>query len=196
MLWLPVCPNHHHRFVWKVYSANTFIIASWHGSVSALQGFFCGIPQSHKACNAELGYLILCQFAQVVENRDLWRYEAHGPLTRYAKLRVAHAPGILGTFSCHRLQRKPLVSDPGMHHGTCVTHAPWCMSGSLTRGDGKNVPGIPGACAIRGFTHLARGPCWRRFNYGMIGCENEVLVISATASPSRWRISNVPRLCC
>ena len=32
-------------------------------------------------------------------------------------------------FPCHRFQRKPLVSDPGMHHGTCVTHVPWCMSG-------------------------------------------------------------------
>ena len=30
---------------------------------------------------------------------------------------------------------------------TCVTHVPWCMSGSLTCGDGENVPGIPGACA-------------------------------------------------
>ena len=46
-----------------------------------------------------------------------------------------------------RFKRKPLVSDPGMHHGTCVTHVPWCMSGSLTCGDGENVPGIPGACA-------------------------------------------------
>ena len=44
-------------------------------------------------------------------------------------------------------QRKLLVSDHGMHHGTCVTHVPWCMSGSLTCGDGENVPGIPGACA-------------------------------------------------
>ena len=50
-------------------------------------------------------------------------------------------------FPRHRFQRKPLVSDPGMHHGTCVTHVPWCMSGSLTCGDGKNVPSIPGACA-------------------------------------------------
>ena len=50
-------------------------------------------------------------------------------------------------FPRHRLQRKLLVSDPGMHHGTCVTHVPWCMSGSLTRGGGENVPGIPGACA-------------------------------------------------
>ena len=34
-----------------------------------------------------------------------------------------------GTFS-----PPPWVSDPDMHHGTCVTHVPWCMSGSLTSG--------------------------------------------------------------
>ena len=62
-------------------------------------------------------------------------------------------------FPRHRLQRKPLVSDPGMHHGTCVTHVPWCNSGSLTRDCGENVPGIPGACATRNFTYLVRGPC-------------------------------------
>ena len=28
----------------------------------------------------------------------------------------------------------PLVSDPNMHHGTCVTHVPWCILGSLTSG--------------------------------------------------------------
>ena len=60
----------------------------------------------------------------------------------------------------------PLVSDPDMHQGTCVTHAPWCMSGSLTSGflwspgDGENVPGIPGACATGNFTYLVRGPWW------------------------------------
>ena len=40
-----------------------------------------------------------------------------------------------------------------------VTHVPWCMSESLTPGDGKNVLGIPGACATRNFTYLARVPC-------------------------------------
>ena len=50
-------------------------------------------------------------------------------------------------FSRRRLQRKLLVSDPGMHHGTCVTHVPWCTSVSPTRGGGENVPSIPGACA-------------------------------------------------
>ena len=42
-------------------------------------------------------------------------------------------------FPRHRFQRKPLVSDPGMHHGTCVKHVPWCISGSLTNGGEENV---------------------------------------------------------
>ena len=56
-----------------------------------------------------------------------------------------------------RLQRKPLVSDPGMHH--CVTHVPRYMSASLTRTARKtDVPVIPGACATKNFTYLAIGP--------------------------------------
>ena len=61
-------------------------------------------------------------------------------------------------FPCHWLQWKPLVNDPGMHHGTCVTHVSWCISGSLISVGGKNVPGTPGACTTRNFTYLARGP--------------------------------------
>ena len=57
------------------------------------------------------------------------RIVRHGPPTRYVQLCLAHAPGMQGTFS-----PPPWVSDPDMHHGTCVTHVPWCMSGSLTRG--------------------------------------------------------------
>ena len=53
----------------------------------------------------------------------------YGPLTRYVKLWVTHAPGMPGTFA-----PLPRISDPDMHHGTCVTHVPWCMPGSLTRG--------------------------------------------------------------
>ena len=71
-------------------------------------------------------------------------------------------------FLGRRLQTKQLASDPGMHHGACVTHLPWCMSGSLTRGGGKNVPGIPGACAIRNFTYLVRGP-WHKLTLLALG---------------------------
>ena len=64
----------------------------------------------------------------------------------------------LERFPRHRLQMKPLVSDPGMHRGTCVTHVPWCMSGSLNHGSGENVPGILGACATGNFVYLPRDP--------------------------------------
>ena len=68
-------------------------------------------------------------------------------------------------FPRRRIQRKPRVSNPGMHHGTCVTHVPWCMSGLLNRGGGENVPGIPGACApaIRRIWQEAHSLNGRRF---------------------------------
>ena len=56
-------------------------------------------------------------------------------------------------FSRPRLQRKPLVSDPSIHHGACVTHVPWCMPGSLT--------------II--FTYLERGP-WTYVSENYVWC--------------------------
>ena len=88
----------------------------------------------------------------------------HGPLTRHLKLRVAHAPGMPGTFS-----PPTRVSDTDMHHGTCVTHVPWCMPESLKSGflwsrGRENVPGIPGACATCNFTFLLSGPSPRNMS--------------------------------
>ena len=79
----------------------------------------------------------------------------NGPLARYVKLRVAHAPGMPETFS-----PPPRVSDPDMLAGTCV---PWCVPGSITSGLiwsrwRRNVPGIPGTCATRNFRYMIRGP--------------------------------------
>ena len=41
----------------------------------------------------------------------------HGPLARYLRLRVAHAPAMPETFS-----PPPRVSDADRHHGTCMTN--------------------------------------------------------------------------
>ena len=48
----------------------------------------------------------------------------HGPLARYVKLRIEHAPGMPGTFSA-----PTRVGDADMHH---VTHVTWRMPESLT----------------------------------------------------------------
>ena len=60
------------------------------------------------------------------------------------KIAGAHAPGMPGTFS-----PSPQVSAPDMHHGTCVTHVPWCMPGLVTSGfrwnrrRGETFPAFP-----------------------------------------------------
>ena len=93
--------------------------------------------------------------------KHYWLYMSTKRCGTIANLRVAHEPGMPGTLS-----PPPRVSDADMHHGTCVTHVPWCMPGSLTSGvffksvAENNVPGIPGACTTRNFTYLVRGR-WR-----------------------------------
>ena len=59
-------------------------------------------------------------------------------------------------FHRHQLQRKPLAIT------SCITvrasRVTWCTSGSLSRGVGENVTGIPCACATRNLTYPARSP--------------------------------------
>ena len=132
-----------------------------------------------------------CALAQLTEkNLD----SLNGPLTRYVKLRVAHAPGMPGTFT-----PQPRVSDPYMHHGTCVTHVPWCMSGSFTSGFvwsqwWGNVPGISSACATRHSTYLVRGP-WTsekgRFTDKQSDSRSELTADARPHSPWRARLYNI-----
>ena len=94
--------------------------------------------------------------------------QQNGALTRYAKLRVAHASGIPGTFS-PPLTSKETASQRSRHasrHVRDVTHVPWCMSGSQTRGGEENAPGIPSASTNRNISYLVRGPWWTFCNGG------------------------------
>ena len=69
--------------------------------------------------------------------------------TYYGPLPYTYNCGLRMRWECskrfprHRDQMKPLVSDPRMHHGTCDTHVPWCMSQSLTRSGSENVLVFP-----------------------------------------------------
>ena len=59
-----------------------------------------------------------------------------GPVARYAKLRVAHAPGMPGTFP-----PPPRISDPDMHH---VMHAGIAnLRFPLMSVAGKTFPAFP-----------------------------------------------------
>ena len=134
--------------LWRQIVIRYTCIAPANGAVSP---FRAKLPKrnrfvlvKHFCCRQGFQYMYIVRFDKV----------SNGPLTRYVKLRECGE-----RFPRHQLQRKLLVSDPGMHHCTCVTHVPWCLSGSLTHSGGENVPGIPGVCATHNFTYLIRGPC-------------------------------------
>ena len=118
---------------------------------------YCWLPQdfnfsirSDRLITIKIGRSCLCHF--FFSTNTIIAHEKH-----HLRMRVAHAPGMPGTFFPPPNWMEPFVSDHGMHHGTCVTHVPWCMSGSLTHGGGENVPGIPGAMGpwVHG-NHLSR----------------------------------------
>ena len=90
-------------------------------------------------------------------------------------------------YSRRRLQKEPLVRYPGMHQATCLTHVPWWMSGSLTRGGGENVPGIPGACAPA-ILHI-----WQEFHDCMFLCSpttkhQDCITMRATMGKICWEL--------
>ena len=86
----------------------------------------CIVWSAISICNRSIG---CCQLNWAHHARGYGWNHNYWPLTGYVKLRVVHAPGMLGMFS-----PPPRDSGPNMHHGTCMTHMPGCMPGSLTSG--------------------------------------------------------------
>ena len=64
----------------------------------------------------------------------------------------------------------------------CITARASRMSGSLTRGGEENVPGFPGACAIRNFTYLTRS----QWGNGQQGTCYHVLIKELWISSYYW----------
>ena len=134
-------------------ASRRYLACNWFSSTGNIPAYFHGIAVSCSQSESLSGFK---------GHRQSYAQWASCQIRKIAGCACAGNAG--NVFPRGRLQRKLLVSDPDMHHGTCVTHVPWCMSGSLNRGGGENVPGIPGACAKRNITYLARGPCLLQSN--------------------------------
>ena len=65
------------------------------------------------------------------------------------------------------------------------------MSGSLSRGGGENVPGIPGACATHNFPYLSRGPCVYPVNVSkaVYGTDKNKIFYEYTISDSTTKVN-------
>ena len=64
---------------------------------------------------------------------NIWKCRLQWASCQIRKIASCVCPGNAGTFSS-----PPRVSNPDMHHGTCVTHVLWCMPGSLIITSGFN----------------------------------------------------------
>ena len=71
-----------------------------------------------------------------------WSAGSLRPMTRpWASYQIRTIAACACVGNAGNVFPQPWVSDPVMHHGTCVTHVPWCMSGSLTRFLLKSIAG-------------------------------------------------------
>ena len=82
---------------------------------------------------------------QFSENQEKVNFEAYAFRSHYSDVHEHH--GVSNHWPLYRLfnnlfskfelkikktSKLDIISDPGMHHGTCVTHVPWFMPGSLS----------------------------------------------------------------
>ena len=58
----------------------------------------------------------------LIHKGSVLRKRFNGPLTRYANLQIAHVSRMPGTLSPWSTSRKPLVSDPCVHHARALMH--------------------------------------------------------------------------
>ena len=61
----------------------------------------------------------------------MYPIQTHRP---WASCQIRKIVGCACVGNAGNVSPPPRISDPDMQHGTCVTHVPWCMTGSLTSG--------------------------------------------------------------
>ena len=101
-----------------------------HGSLKWLQERSLIVPIRHSRFAVEDTFKMSSSRHYVIWSQSNGDYcKSPWAFLKIRKIAGCTCGGIPGTFS------PPLrVCDPDMHHGTCVTHVPSCMPGSLPRG--------------------------------------------------------------
>ena len=74
---------------------------------------------------------LVCHVTEM--NGAWWRHDTDA-LSAWASYQIRKIAGCACAGNPGKVFPPPRVSDPDMHHGTCMTHVPWCMPGSLTSG--------------------------------------------------------------
>ena len=118
------------QYVWQHYSTNVITQAqisfqAWE-HVALLFEWIprCDTIPLYTRGKTRISWQILTWHTYACWNRE----------TPWASCQIAKIVSCTCAGNAGNVSPLPRVSDPDMHHGTCVTHLPWCMPGSLTIG--------------------------------------------------------------
>ena len=111
------CAWHAIRGIWQI-QASLLAVRACQGGVRRTNGDRCR-PTPH--ADLHPGGL----------GADIYRW-VH--LLPWASCQIRKIVGCACAGNAGNVSLPPQVSNPDMHHGTCVTHVPWCMPESLTSG--------------------------------------------------------------
>ena len=100
----------------------------WHSHNSRKKNICASYNISYhqwSATKTDTVHMILRTESQGLKGTNLWPWASYKirKIANWACARNA------GNVFPPPTSKKPLLSDPGMHHGTCVTQVPWCMLG-------------------------------------------------------------------
>ena len=95
---------------------------------------FFRICQSSVICHTWNGYW--CRSSQHwYQQLPVWfRWQRLTLMITHASYQIRKNADCACARNAGNVSLSPRGSDPDIHHGTCVTHVPWCMAGSLTSG--------------------------------------------------------------
>ena len=118
--------SHHMNTYWLLITYHYYISQGSMGWTNRFR-LRCGISWYFKLTTYGLsGKWIQIQIGK--HRWDEWRY------IPWASCQIRKIAGCACAGNAGLFFPPPLASDPDMHHGTYVTHVPWCMPGSLTSG--------------------------------------------------------------
>ena len=120
-------------FVWSNHYRNgNLIVIS--GSAWTINPYSLGLlhwPWNNNCiCDRKVPLQIWVESTSTLPHQNTTRRE---PWT-WASYQIRKIDGCACAGNAGNVSPPTRVSIPDMHHGTCVTHVPWCMPGSLTSG--------------------------------------------------------------
>ena len=125
------------RALWAVNVSLVQFACGWH-TIQLHWGICSTRVISHNSlsrCGVDVLFSYMCNTdVSSWNSTTLWYWQQYHISHQWVFYQIRKIAGYTCAGNAGNVFPATAVGDPGMHHGTCVTHVPWCMPGSLTSG--------------------------------------------------------------